>query len=179
MSIAVVYESMFGNTRTIALAIAEGLAPFGVVVTANVNDQQAKEATRSADLVVLGGPTHVHGMTRPESRKEASALANDTSKDLSLEPSAPGMGVREWIKDLDLVPALCATFDTRVDMARILTGAASGHIEHALTKRGSRAIISPESFLVSKDNVLEDGELERARNWGASVGKAMEQFIHN
>ncbi len=179
MSIAVVYESMFGNTHRIALAIAEGLAPFGVVVTANVNDQQAKEATRSADLVVLGGPTHVHGMTRPESRKEASTLANDTSKDLSLEASAPGIGVREWIKDLDLVPALCAAFDTRVDMARILTGAASGHIEHALTKRGSRSIISPESFLVSKDNVLEDDELDRARNWGASVGKAMEQFIHH
>lgn len=179
MSIAVVYESMFGNTRLIALAIAEGLAPFGAVVTANVNDPQAKEAMHSADLVVLGGPTHAHGMTRPSSREEASAWAKDPSKDLSLEPPAPGTGVREWIKDLDLVPALCAAFDTRMDMARILTGAASGHIEHALTKKGSRAVISPESFLVSKANALEDGELDRARNWGSSVGKATEEFIHH
>lgn len=179
MSIVVVYESMFGNTRRIALAIAEGLAPFGVVVTANVNDKLAKEATRSADLVVLGGPTHVHGMTRVSSREEATGWANDPSKNLTLEPSAPGAGVREWIKDLDLVPALCAAFDTRVDMARIVTGAASGHIEHALTKRGSRAVISPESFLVSKGNALDDGELDRARNWGTSVGEASEQFMHH
>lgn len=72
MSIVVVYESMFGNTRRIALAIADGLAPFGVVVTANVNDLLAKEATHSARLLVLGGPTHVHGMTRPSSREEAT-----------------------------------------------------------------------------------------------------------
>lgn len=170
---------MFGNTRRIALAIAEGLAPLGLVVTANVNDKLAKEATRSADLVVLGGPTHVHGMTRPSSREEATAWANDTSKNLTLEPPAPGTGVREWIKDLEQVPALCAAFDTRMDIARILSGAASGHIEHALTKRGSRAVVSPESFLVSKDNTLDDGELARARNWGASVGKAMDQFIHH
>ncbi len=177
--IVVVYESMFGNTRKTALAIAEGLAPFGVVVTANVNDPRAKEATRSAELVVLGGPTHVHGMTRPSSREEATTMAKDASKNLALEPSAPGMGVREWIKDIELVPALCAAFDTRMDMVRIVTGAASGHIEHALTKRGSRAVISPESFLVSKDNILVDGELAHARTWGASVGKAMEQFIHH
>ena len=179
MSVVVVYESMFGNTRAVALAVAEGLAPFGMVVTANVNDPRAKEATRSADLLVLGGPTHVHGMTRPESRKEAITWASDASKHLSLEPSTPGMGVREWIKDLDLVPALCAAFDTRADEAHILTGAASGHIEHALTKRGSRTVISPESFLVSRDNTLEEGELDRARDWGVSVGKAMEQFIHH
>ncbi|AIX99946.1 hypothetical protein ART_0348 [Arthrobacter sp. PAMC 25486] len=179
MSIVVVYESMFGNTRRIALAIAEGLAPFGVVVTANVNDKLAEEAARSANLVVLGGPTHVHGMTRPASREEATTWANDTSRNLTLEPSAPGTGVREWIKDLELVPALCAAFDTRRDMARILSGAASGHIEHALTKRGSRAVISAESFLVSKDNTLDDGELARARTWGTSVGKAMETFIHH
>lgn len=121
MSIAVIYESMFGNTRAIALAIAEGLAPFGTVVAANVNDPRALEAARLADLLVLGGPTHAHGMTRP----------------------------------------------------------ASGPIGHALTKRGSRAVISPESFLVSKDNTLDDGELARARDWGASVGKSMEQFIHH
>ncbi|POH57808.1 flavodoxin family protein [Arthrobacter glacialis] len=179
MSIAVVYESMFGNTRAIALAIAEGLTPFGTVITANVNDPRALEAARSADLLVLGGPTHAHGMTRPASREEATTWAKDASKNLSLELLAAGMGVREWTKDLDLVPALSAAFDTRRDLARILTGAASGHIGHALTKRGSRAVISPESFLVSKDNTLDDGELARARNWGASVGKAMEQFIHH
>jgi hypothetical protein len=175
----VVYESMFGNTRRIALAIAEGLSPFGLVVTANVNDSRSKEATRSANLLVLGGPTHVHGMTRPSTREEATTWATDKSRNLTLEPLARGTGVREWIQELDLVPALSAAFYTRVDILHILSGAASGHIEHALTRRGSRAILSPESFLVSKDNTLNDGELVRARSWGASLGEAMERLIHH
>ncbi|GAA4658690.1 flavodoxin family protein [Arthrobacter cryoconiti] len=179
MSIVVVYESMFGNTRKIAEAIAEGLTPFGVVVTANVNDPRSGEATRFADLLVLGGPTHVHGMSRSSSREEARARTKDAAKSLALEPSSPGTGVREWMKSLDLVPALCAAFDTRVDMMQILTGAASGHIEHALTKRGSRAVVSPMSFLVSKENILPEIELARAREWGTNVGKAMETYIHH
>jgi len=179
MSIAVVYESMFGNTREIAAAIAEGLAPYGVVITANVNEAQAKEAAHQANLLVLGGPTHVHGMSRPSSREEALAWSKDPKKNLALEPSAPGTGVREWLREVDLVPPLSAAFDTRVDMARMLSGAACGHIQHAMVKRGSREVISPASFLVTKDNTLGDGELVRARNWGASVGKAMEQFLHH
>lgn len=176
MSIAVVYESMFGNTREIALAIAEGLAPFGTVSTANVNDSRAQEAAESANLLVLGGPTHVHGMSRPSSRQEALTWSSDPHKELALEPLAPGTGVREWLRDAGLIPPLSAAFDTRVDIAHLLSGAASGHIQHALVKRGSRKVIAPESFLVTKDNILGEGELARARNWGTSVGRAMEHF---
>lgn len=179
MTIAVVFESMFGSTREIALAIAEGLAPYGVVVTANVNDPRAMQAVHSANLLVVGGPTHVHGMSRPSSREEALAWSQDPKKDLALEPSAPGTGVREWLKDVGHVPHLSAAFDTRVDMARLLSGAASGHIQHALVKQGSREVISPESFLVTKESKLAEGELARARNWGTSVGRAMELFIHH
>ena len=81
--------------------------------------------------------------------------------------------MREWIDGLEKVPALCAAFDTRADIARILSGAASGHIERNLTKRGSSAVFPAASFLVSKESVLDDGELARARAWGASVGEAM------
>lgn len=173
MSVAVVFESMFGNTRQVAAAIAEGLAPYGPVLIMSVNDLGAKDAAESASVLVVGGPTHVHGLSRPESREEARSWANDRAKNVSLEPSAPGTGVREWIDGLEKVPALCAAFDTRMDIARILSGAASGHIEHQLTKRGSSAVLPAASFLVTKETVLEDGELARAREWGASVGKAV------
>ncbi len=176
MSIAVIYESMFGNTRKIALAIAEGLAPFGMVSTVNVNDPRARKAAHSANLLVLGGPTHVHGMSRPSSRQEALTWSSDPRRDLELEPLAPGTGVREWLRDTELIPPLSAAFDTRVDIAHLLSGAACGHIQHALAKRGSREVIAPESFLVTKDNILGVGELARARDWGTSVGRAMERF---
>jgi menaquinone-dependent protoporphyrinogen IX oxidase len=173
MTTVVVFESMFGNTRQVASAIAEGLAPYGPVLTVNVNDAGAKDAAESANLLVVGGPTHVHGLSRPASREEARSWANDPTKSLSLEPAAPGTGVREWIDTLEKVPALCAAFDTRADIARILSGAASGHIERELTKRGSRAVFPAASFLVSKESVLDEVELARARAWGASVGDAM------
>jgi flavodoxin len=172
MSIVIVYESMFGNTRKIAEAIAEGLAPYGPVILANVNDESAKVSAQSASLLLVGGPTHVHGMSRQASRDEALNWANDPEKKLSLEPHAPGTGVRDWIDGLDTVPALFAAFDTRADISRILSGAASGRIEHELKSRGSRAAFPAASFLVSKETVLEDGELDRAREWGASVGRA-------
>lgn len=172
MSIVIVFESMFGNTRQVASAIAEGLKPYGPVEVANVNDVGSRDSASSADLLVVGGPTHVHGMSRPASRDEAVGWAHDPSRNLTLEAQAPGTGVREWIADLAGVPALCAAFDTRIDVARILSGAASGRIERALSKRGSRAVCPSESFLVSKETVLEEGEVARAREWGARVGAA-------
>ena len=107
---------------------------------------------------------------------------NDPAKTVTREPTAPGTGVREWIDRLGTIPALCAAFDTRMDIARILSGAASGHIEHELTKRGSRAVLPAASFLVTKEvtkeTVLEDDELARAREWGASMGEAAGLPMH-
>jgi hypothetical protein len=173
MNIVVVYESMFGNTRKIASAIAETLAPWGTVTLASVNDADARSAAESAGLLVLGAPTHTHGLSRPASREQAHEWADDPSRKLTLEPQAPGTGVREWIDALDRVPPLFAAFDTRVDVARLLSGAASRHIERELTKHGSHAAAPAESFLVSKETVLEDGELDRARAWAVRVGESL------
>jgi len=175
MRITVIFESMFGTTRSVADAIAEGLAPFGTITVANVNDAGSSDAASTADTLVVGGPTHVHGMSRPASREEARAWADDPAKHVTLDPTAPGTGVREWMETLGAVPPQIAAFDTRIDIAQILSGRASTHIEHTLTKRGATALVPAESFLVSKQNVLEPDELTRARAWGASVGAALQQ----
>ena len=83
---------MFGNTHHVADAIADGLAPYGSVTTVNVNDPISLGAASSADLLVLGGPTHVHGMSLPASRNEASSVARGSEGKLTLEPRAPGIG---------------------------------------------------------------------------------------
>ena len=59
MRVVIVYESMFGNTHLIADAIAEGLAP-GNEVTVVPVAQAGRELLDGADLVVAGGPTHIH-----------------------------------------------------------------------------------------------------------------------
>jgi hypothetical protein len=179
MSIAVVFESMFGNTRQVAAAIAEGLAPYGPVALVNVNEPDALAAAATADLLIVGGPTHVHGMSRPKSREGARDWEKDPAKNVSLEPLAPGTGVREWMETLEKIPALCAAFDTRMNVARILSGAASAPIERALTKHGSRSVIPAASFVLAKEGGLVEGELDRARAWGASAGEASGLVLHS
>jgi len=173
MRIVVVYESMFGATRQVASAIAQGLTPFGSVTIANVNDPQARIAAEVGNVLIAGGPTHAHGMSRPASRAEAGRWAADPAKDFTLDPSAPGTGVREWLDSLTDSPRFFAAFDTRVDIARILSGAASGGIDYRLIQRGAQRLVPASSFLVSKNGQLENGELRRATLWAAVIGQAI------
>jgi flavodoxin len=62
MRCVVVYESMYGNTRAIAHAIAEGLSGDTVVMAVGDTD---RDVLVRADLVVVDGPTHMFGLSRP------------------------------------------------------------------------------------------------------------------
>jgi hypothetical protein len=176
MRALVVYESMYGNTHHVADAIADGLADArgDIVVAVRPVGEVDAEAVAGADLVVVGGPTHVHGMSRPTSRASAVTEAGKPDSELHLDADAdPGAGVREWLKSLAPVadrPA--AAFDTRIDIAPILSGRASKAISRALDHHGFRIVAEPISFLVTKDSVLVDGELERAKAWGATLAEA-------
>ncbi len=64
MRTVVIYESMYGNTHLIADAIADGLRSVsGDVAIVPVADT-VDDVLEGADLVVVGGPTHAHGMSR-------------------------------------------------------------------------------------------------------------------
>jgi len=164
MRALIVVESHFGNTRKVAEAVAEGLA--GVIaVVEDVVDAAAP--TPVIDLLVVGGPTHVHGMSREVTRKEAHPADPDGL--------AVHEGVREWLAALPAVDGLpAAAFDTRVDKARLISGAASHGIGRALRARGYRLVAPPESFQVSgTEGPLLDGELARARAFGALLAERL------
>jgi menaquinone-dependent protoporphyrinogen IX oxidase len=165
MKVLVVYESMYGNTHMVAEAIAAGAR--GVAEAEAVSlERVTPDAVRAADLLVVGGPTHVHTMSRPMTRKAArDAAAKDD--ELRLDEAADAAeGVREWLASLGPVDGLAAAFDTRIDAAAILTGRASKGIARFLRKHGYRLIADPESFLVTKTNDLVPGEETRAEAWG-------------
>lgn len=173
MKAVIVYESMFGATREVADAIADGLRSAASVTLFNVNEAPPTVAAR-ADVLIVGAPTHAHGMSRPESRAEAESWANDPKRSLTLEPDATGTGVREWLGSLaKSTGARGAAFDTRADIPRILSGAASHAIHKTLGKLGYTDIIPAESFLVTKDGVLESGEYDRAEAWGRGIASAL------
>lgn len=166
MNALVVYESMFGNTREVAEAVADGLG----VVAVPVADASA-ERLAGADLVVIGGPTHGRSMSRPSTRTAAAeqAAAEQAAKPgsgLRLEPGATGPGLREWLADHAGDIHATAVFDTRVAMPALLTGRAGRRIAAAARRGGARSVAPVESFLVSKQNQLLPGELDRAREWG-------------
>ena len=168
MRALVVYESMFGNTRLVAEAVGEGLATLLPVDVVNVNRVSPQQLS-SVDLLVAGGPTHVHGMSRQTSRDSARLQVTD---ELPLEADAPGIGVREWLAELHTAATLCAAFDTRVDMASWITGSASIPIDRQLRHHGLVSVSDPESFLVTDATRLEEGELSRARAWGVQLATA-------
>lgn len=170
MRALVVYESMFGNTRRIAEAIGDGLADSLVVTVASINEA-APDHLGDVDLVVLGGPTHVHGMSLPRTRAEAPKWAADPEHGLRMDEHAKGIGVREWLAALPQSDLMAAAFDTRTDIPRVLSGAASAHIDRELREHGLRPIAPPMSFLVDTGNQLEAEETERARSWGGMLGR--------
>lgn len=168
MRALVVYESMFGNTHEIAEHVAEGLRiVHEVIVLAACEADPADAATY--DLVVVGAPTHAHGLPSASSRHSAEDVANkDGGLDLDVDVSAPG--VREWIDSLDgAAHRHAAAFDTRVDGPALVTGRASKGIAKRLGRQGFDVVMEPESFLVDRHNHLRDGEAERATEWGRAL----------
>lgn len=169
MRALVIYESMFGNTRQVASAIAAGLGESGDVTVCNVN-RIPEGVLNDADVVVVGAPTHVHSLSRPASRLEADQQAHVPGHHLTIEPDVEKLGIREWLRELGPSSQAFAAFDTRVDAPRLLTGAASSHISDGLREFGMTEVVEPESFLI-RGNELEPGEAERARGWGAALGR--------
>ncbi|MFB9385591.1 flavodoxin family protein [Pseudonocardia petroleophila] len=161
MDALVVVESMFGNTRRIAEAVALGLGDRVHARVLEVGDPEAARAAAVADLLVVGGPTHAFGMSRPATRRSAA------------EQGAPAVevGLREWLADL--APAgpgrTAAAFDTRADRPR-LPGSAASAAARRLRRSGYAVVARPASFRVTgTTGPLVAGEEERARVWGVNL----------
>jgi flavodoxin-like protein len=169
MKVLVVYESMYGNTRTIAEAIGSGLGADTEVLPVR---EASPERVASADLLVVGGPTHVRGMSRPSSRKAARDAARKPATTLTLEPGADGIGLREWFDSVGTVSCRAAAFDTRIDIAAIFAGRAAPRIARLLRQHGAHLVAPPHSFLVDKQNHLLDAEPARAHAWGEDLARA-------
>jgi hypothetical protein len=171
MRALVVYESMYGNTHVIASNIADGLHGTYEVTLVPVANATA-DLIAEADLLVVGAPTHMHGLPTVSSRQHAREAAAKPESSLTLDPDADGTALRDWLSGLAGGHALAAAFDTRLAGPPALTGRASRGISKLLTRHGYRLAVPPESFLVTKLNTLVDGESSRARRWGEALATA-------
>ena len=173
MTALIVVESSFGNTRAVAEAIREGLARHTEADVLDIGDAPTT-LPDTIDLLVVGGPTHALGMSRPETRREA------VQRGATL--TVPEIGLREWIAGLstDGNRPPVVTFDTRTKN-RWVPGSAAAQASAALAARGFPSAAPRKSFRVEDiPGPLVRGELERAHEWGASLGDqvALQRRLH-
>ncbi|WKX68989.1 flavodoxin domain-containing protein [Streptomyces sp. XD-27] len=176
MRVVIVYESLFGNTRQVAEAIGEGVResrPEAEVDCVPV-DEADPQRVGPADLLVVGGPTHMRGMTSRLSRKMGLTAdkreGEQAEHQHEPEPGAEGPGVRDWFHTLPKArdATRAAAFDTRMD-SRLAGGAAHG-IARRLRHHGYQLVAEPEGFLIEDaEGPLREGEIDRATAWGAAL----------
>ncbi len=173
MRARVVYESMFGNTAAIARAIADGLrAHADVEVLSVVAAAEMPEPT--IDLLVVGGPTHVFGLSRTRTRRDAAEQTD--------APLAVDIGIREWLDAALPVPggSRAAAFGTKAAKPRWLPGSAARGAGKRLRRLGYELVEDPMDFLVEgMRGPLAQGELERARAWAERLARTeLDRIMH-
>ena len=165
MKAVVVYESLWGNTARIARAIAEGIGPEARALS---TAEATIEVTAAADLIVAGAP--VLGFKLPSEKMREGIGANPGRAPAPPDLSHPAL--RTWLHALPAGRGSSAAFDTRV---RGPFGSAAPAIAEALERAGYASVAKPVGFVVAgRFGPLRDGEVERARAWGAEFAAALE-----
>ncbi|NUT48470.1 MAG: flavodoxin family protein [Saccharothrix sp.] len=155
----VVYESMFGNTKAVAEAIATALGAEAVEVS-----DAPDVLPDDVDVLVVGAPTHAFGLSRPNTRKSAADQATDALV-------STGRGVREWLDGLAPIGhhVTAHAFDTRIKSGW-LPGSAAKAIAKRLRALHCALPGAPMSFYVGgTPGPLLVGEPGRAAGWARSL----------
>ncbi|SEO84105.1 flavodoxin family protein [Trujillonella endophytica] len=166
----IVFESVFGDARTIARAIADGLSGSVQVDVVAAADGPA-EIGPDVDLLVVGGPNHGLSMPRPSTREGAVKQYGGEIPDTS-------RGLHEWLEAVRVPHSgtRAAAFDTRSDHPKLLVkmDRASRTEEKLLRGHGLPLLAPAEHFYVTDaKGPLADGEEDRARRWGADLAQAL------
>jgi flavodoxin I len=160
MKTLIIYDSVYGFTEKIALAIAGAVTPPDEVKTVRVGDARAPDFA-AFDLIIVGAPT---------------------------QAGRPVKSVADFLQGLPgnaLTSKRVAAFDTRFTARdknaalRLLMksfGFAAGKIGDALVAKGGKLILPAEGFIVDgREGPLHEGELERAAAWWKTIASAVSQ----
>ncbi len=167
MSTIVVYESHWGNTAAAARAIAEGFGPEARVLN---TDEAAGAVIEDADLIIAGAPVIAFALPREGMRAQIAADVKAPTP-----PDVTHLLLRAWLDALPAGRGWGAAFETRIWWS---PRGATGTIESKLKGAGYARLAKAERFIVGGAyGPLRDGELERARRWGAALAQALAQKL--
>jgi hypothetical protein len=163
MKAVVVYESLWGNTAAVARAIAEG---FGPEAQSLCTDEATTAVVADADLIVVGAP--LLGFSLATDKMRDGIRTNPGRAPTPPDLSHPSL--RSWLEALPPSSGRFAAFETRL---RLSPGSATAEIERGLERAGYRRVTEAHRFIVKgKFGPLRDGEIEKARQWGAGLARA-------
>ena len=171
MNTLVVYESMWGNTRAVAEAVAERL---GDDVTLVEVTDAPERLPADLDLLVVGGPTHAFSMSRAShpARRGRQGRRHGTRR--ARHPRVARRGGRPRH------PSTWRPSTPGVGSVQHLPGSAAKAAGSEVRRHHLGRLVATESFYVDDmAGPLSDGELDRARAWGASLaGRAPRDQSH-
>lgn len=154
----VVYDSVHGNTRAIAEAIAEGLGSAGPVQLVSASEADPARLV-GARAVVLGCPTHAFS-TSPVMKELTAKLTPGTLSDVPFAAFDTRFSVQDMPSRVlkVIVPIMGKRAWAATGLAR--TG----------RRAGARLLVEPEGFFVlDTEGPLAEGELDRAAAWGRAL----------
>lgn len=157
MKVLIIYDSYFGNTEQVALALKKAFKDDDIVDIQRIS-LATKDSLTDVDLLFVGSPTRKFTAT-PAIKSFLKKLPE---------------------KSLDGIKT--ASFDTRIDIMEInnrfltfmvkLFGYAAEPLDTLLRKKGGKSVLPPEGFIVNDtEGPLKEGELERAVSWAQSALK--------
>ncbi|MEQ8705259.1 MAG: flavodoxin domain-containing protein [Phaeodactylibacter sp.] len=158
------YDSFFGNTQQVAEAIADAVRPYVRIVELQRVQSAKPEDVARADVLIIGSPTR------------GFQPSPDTKALLRQLPRHALRGM--WV----------AAFDTRIDLHTIESsvfrwiaktgGYAASTIHKSLLRHDGRSVVAPDGFCVTdKEGPLMKGELQRAWQWGNTIGQTVGEEI--
>ncbi|MHA2141921.1 MAG: flavodoxin family protein [Candidatus Thorarchaeota archaeon] len=152
----VLYHSLYGNTKLVAMSLARGLEEVGIETDCMSITEIGLVQIPSYNFLALGSPTHI---IRP-------------SKDMKM--------FLQSLKSLKLEGLSGFAFDTRI-LSRmnsrkwlLLENSAARSIESALKKSKIRILAPRESAIVEgREGPLDNGVKERFMELGRELGRAL------
>ncbi len=155
MKALIVYDSFFGNTEKVAMAIGGALGSSKDIKVSRVSETNMGQL-KGLEFLIVGSPTRAFSSTP---------------------------AIKTFIKDLpreSLAGIKVAAFDTRMKIDEKtpgilrffagIFGYAGKPILDGLVKKGGEQVLPEQGFFVNdSEGPLADGELDRAEDWAREI----------